>query len=86
MAHTLPAVVIPFGPGPRGTGAQQILLGFLQHCTVGVVLLEEQNARLRFRDRVTLLANESCMNIDVHMRFNEPRPLYLDGEACWLRA
>ena len=60
-AHTLPAVVVLPSPSPggRGTSAEQLLLGFLQHCTVGVVLLEEQNAGLRVRDRVMLVANKS---------------------------
>ena len=45
-ANTLPTIVVLLDPGGRGAVIQQLLLGFLQQRTVGIVLLEQLNARL----------------------------------------
>ena len=58
--HSFPTIVHLLTPGSRRTVSQQLLLGLLQHCTVGIVLLKQLNTRLCVRGWIMLVANKSC--------------------------
>ena len=75
---------------------QQFLLGFLQQRTVGIILLEQLNARLCVGSRIVRVGNKSCkkrsklVKLFMHI-IPAPPPAFelysshLYAEVCWLR-